>query len=188
MLEAVGVANVTDVWMPPVSTGTNIVVQIRKAYRGHAQQVASALWGSSAGQWFFKNVMVVEEDVDIRDPIALDWAFAFRVNASEGQLLTFGPTFGSVLDPSTPLAQASVRKYGTGRWTRVLIDATRNWEFEPNPDWGNRRFPPVNTIPVELERTIRARWSEYGTGMPYLSEEKREMLTLEQLSKVLPDV
>ncbi|MBI4969144.1 MAG: UbiD family decarboxylase [Rhodospirillales bacterium] len=188
MLEAAGVANVTDVWMAPVSTGTNIVVQIRKAYRGHAQQVATALWGTSAGQWFFKNVMVVEEDIDLRDPAALDWAMAFRVNAGQGQLLTFGPTFGSVLDPSTPRDQANPAKYGTGQWTRVLIDATRNWEFERNPDWGDRRFPPVNTIPVALERQIKKRWAEYGIGMSYLDEAKREQLTFEQLSKVLPEV
>lgn len=187
MLEDVGVAGVTDVWQPPVSTGTNIVVQIRKTYRGHAQQVANALWGTGAGQWFYKNVMVVEEDIDIRDPVALDWALAFRVNAGQGQLLTFGPTFGSVLDPSTPRAEANPLKYGTGKWTRVLIDATRNWEFEPNPAWGNRRYPPINTIPVELERKIRARWQEYGLGIPYLTDAQRELLTLEKLSRTFPE-
>jgi 4-hydroxy-3-polyprenylbenzoate decarboxylase len=188
MLEDVGVAGVTDVWQPPVSTGTNIVVQIRKTYRGHAQQVANALWGTGAGQWFYKNVMVVEEDIDIRDPVALDWALAFRVNAGQGQLLTFGPTFGSVLDPSTPRAEANPLKYGTGKWTRVLIDATRNWEFEPNPAWGNRRYPPINTIPVALERKIRERWNEYGLGIQYLSEAQRELLTLEKLSRTFPEV
>jgi 4-hydroxy-3-polyprenylbenzoate decarboxylase len=188
MLEDFGVAGVTDVWMPPMVTGTNIVVQIRKQYRGHAQQVANALWGTSAGQWFFKNVMVVEEDIDIRDPVALDWAFAFRVNAGQGQLLTFGPTFGSVLDPSTPRDEANPMKYGTGKWTRVLIDATRNWEFERNPAWGNRRFPPINTLPVELERKIRDRWAEYGLGLDYLSAAQRELLTFEKLSEFLPEI
>ncbi len=187
-LEDFGVLGVTDVWMPPVSTGTNIVVQIHKMYRGHAQQVGTALWGTSFGQWFYKNVMVVEEDIDIRDPAALDWAMAFRVNAGEGQLLTFGPTFGSVLDPSTPRAQANPLKYGTGKWTRVLIDATRNWEFEPNPAWGNRRYPPINKIPAELERKIRSRWKEYGLGIEYLSDEQRELLTFEKLSQILPEV
>ena len=188
MLEDVGVGGVTDVWMPPVSTGTNIVVQIQKRYRGHAAQVATALWGSGAGQWFFKNVMVVEEDIDIRDPVALDWAFAFRVNASEGQLLTFGPTFGSVLDPSTPRHQADARKYGSGRWTRVLIDATRNWEFDPNPAWGGRRYPPINVLPGELEEKIRSRWSDYGIGIDYLDEDQRELLTMRELSKRLSEI
>ncbi|MCP4012196.1 MAG: UbiD family decarboxylase, partial [Phycisphaeraceae bacterium] len=50
MLEDAGVAGVTDVWMPGIVTGCNIVVQIRKKYRGHAQQVVTALWGTSAGQ------------------------------------------------------------------------------------------------------------------------------------------
>jgi UbiD family decarboxylase len=188
MLETCGVSSVTDVWMPPVSTGTNIVVQIQKRYRGHAQQVATALWGTGAGQWFFKNVMVVEEDIDIRDPVALDWAFAFRVNAAQGQLLTFGPTFGSVLDPSTPRQQANAQKYGTGCWTRLLIDATRNWEFEPNPHWGGRRYPPINTLPVQLEERIRSRWSEYGIGIDYLTEDKRELLTFRELSKRFSEI
>jgi len=131
--------------------------------------------------------MVVEEDVDIRDPVALDWAFAFRVNAGLGQLLTFGPTFGSVLDPSTPREKANPARYGTGEWTRVLIDATRNWEFEPNPAWGGRRFPPINTLPVELEQRIHERWSEYGLDVPYLSEAQREQLTLERLRQILPE-
>ena len=119
---------------------------------------------------------------------ALDWAMAFRVNAGEGQLLTFGPTFGSVLDPSTPHSQANIGKYGTGKWTRVLTDATRNWEFERIPEWGNRRFPPVTKIPVELEQRINSRWAEYDLDLPYLSEEKRELLTFEKLSKIFPEV
>ena len=44
--------------------------------------------------------MVVEEDIDIRDWEAREWAMAFRVNASENSVLTFGPTFGSPVDPS----------------------------------------------------------------------------------------
>jgi len=187
MLEDFGVDNVMDVWMPPVVTGTNIVVQIRKRYRGHAQQVANALWGTSAGQWFFKNVMVVEEDVDIRDREALDWAMAFRVDAGGGQLLTFGRTFGSVLDPSMPPALADPAAYGSGSWTRVLIDATRNWEFQRDPELGGRRIPALNTIEPKLEQRIRERWSEFAIGIPYLDEAAREMLTLEQLRKVFPD-
>ena len=84
--------------------------------------------------------------------------------------------------------QADVRKYGSGRWTRVLIDATRNWEFEPDPSWDNRRYPPISKMPVELERRIRQRWAEYGLGLDYLSEEKRELLTMEKLSQILPEV
>ncbi|MDH3233183.1 MAG: UbiD family decarboxylase [Alphaproteobacteria bacterium] len=188
MLEDAGVAGVTDVWMPPVSTGTNIVVQIRKRYRGHAMQVAHALWGTGSGQWFFKNVMVVEEDIDIRDPQALDWAMAFRVNAGRGDVAIIGPTFGSVLDPSTLPADRDVPKYGTGKWHRVLIDATRSWEHEPKAEFGGHRYPPLNKIRPKLERKLKKRWAKYGIGIDYLDDEARELLTMEQLSKRLPEV
>lgn len=188
MLEDSGVAGVTDVWMPPVSTGINIVVQIHKQYRGHAQQVASALWGTSSAQWFFKNVIVVEEDIDIRDPVALEWAFAFRVNAGRNDVMPFGPTFGSPLDPSTPFGDADPAKYGSAKWTRLVIDATRSWEFEPNPHYDGQRFPRINTIDPVLEKKIRERWAEYGIAEDYLSDEQRENLTLEQMAKILPEV
>ncbi|MBZ0216354.1 MAG: UbiD family decarboxylase [Fimbriimonadaceae bacterium] len=188
MLEDAGVAGVTDVWLPPVSTGTNIVVQIRKRYRGHATQIGNALWGTAAGQWFFKNVTVVEEDIDIRDAQALDWAYAFRVNAGRGDVLIHGPTFGSVLDPSTLPVDRDIAKFGTGKWHRVLIDATRSWEHEPNPDWGGNRYPPLNKIDPKLEEKIRTRWKDYGISVDYLDDEKRELLTMKELSKRFPEV
>lgn len=188
MLEDAGVAGVTDAWMPPVSTGVNIVVQIRKMYRGHAQQVGNALWGTSAGQWFFKNVVVVERDIDIRDPAAVEWAIAFRVNAGRDDIWIVGPTFGSPLDPSTHPDDVDLPRFATGKWYRTLVDATRSWEREPNPQFGGNRYPPLNKIDPALERKIKARWEEYGIGVPYLTEEKRELLTLERLARVFPEV
>lgn len=188
MLEDAGVSGVTDVWMPPVNTGINIIVQIRKQYRGHAQQIGNALWGTSAGQWFFKHVTVVEEDIDIRDREALDWANAFRVNAGRGDVWLVGPTFGSVLDPSTMPEDRDPAKYGTGKWTRILIDATRSWEMEPNPAYGGRRYPPINKIDPALEDKIKARWADYGIGIDYLDETQREMMTYREMSKSFKEV
>jgi len=31
---------------------------------------------------------------------------------------------------------------GVGKWTRVLIDATVNWELEPEEQYGGKREPP----------------------------------------------
>lgn len=168
--------------------GTNIVVQIHKMYRGHARQVAHALWGTTASQWFFKNVMVVEQDIDIRDSSALDWAYAFRVNAGRGDVWIDGPTLGSLLDPSTPPPERDVLAYGTGKWHRVLIDATRSWEHERNPNFAGHRFPPINKIDPKLESKIRKRWKDYGFKIDYLDDDQRELLTFEKTSKILPEV
>ncbi|WP_110917462.1 UbiD family decarboxylase [Mycolicibacterium holsaticum] len=145
-LEESGIGGITDLWMTEVTNGQTTVVQIHKMYRGHAQQVAAALWGSAGSVWFHKNVVVVEEDVDIHDPAALDWAMSYRVNAGLGDIAFYGPTMGSSLDPSTPPEKNDSTKYGAGEWTRVLVDATRSWEFEPREDWGGRHYPPVDRI------------------------------------------
>ena len=188
ILEDAGVDGVLDVWMPPVVTGMNIIVQIQKRYHGHAQQIANTLWGTSSGQWFFKNVTVVEEDIDLRDWEAREWAMAFRVNASENGVTLFGPTFGSPLDPSTRPEHTEIKKFGTARWTRVLIDATRNWTFEPRPEWDGRRMSPIASMDPNLERRIAEKWNDYNIGVDYLNDDMRERLTLEELRKRFPEV
>lgn len=188
VLDDLGIGGITDLWMSEVTNGQNTVVQIQKRYRGHAQQIASALWGTGGSMWFHKNVMVVEEDIDIHDPAALDWAMSYRVNAGRGDIAFFGPGLGSSLDPSTPPERNDTNKYGSGEWTRMLIDATRSWDIDPRPAWGGRRFPPTDRLAPELEARIAARWQEYGIGIPYLDDAGRERLTLAQLSARMPQV
>jgi 4-hydroxy-3-polyprenylbenzoate decarboxylase len=188
ILEDLGIGGITDLWMSEVSNGQNTTVQIQKRYRGHAQQIASALWGTGGSVWFHKNVTVVEQDIDIHDPVALDWALSYRVNAGLGDVAFFGPGIGSALDPSTPPELNNGAKYGTGQWTRMLVDATRSWEIDPRPEWGGRRFPPTDRLESELEARVADRWAEYGIGVPYLDDAGRERLTLAKLSKRLPEV
>jgi 4-hydroxy-3-polyprenylbenzoate decarboxylase len=163
LLDTVGVPGVLDVWANPVTENTISKVRIRKAYRGHAKQVANALWGSTIANYAGKFVIVVDEDVDIHDYEQLEHAIAHRVNPDMNHILFFPGTFGSMLDPSVPLPQRNVVKYGQGKWTRVLIDATINWELEPEMQYGNEKFPPSA---VEIEPDDKAlidrRWNEYG--------------------------
>src|SRR5438552_4411327 len=164
ILTAAGIPGVRDVYVPPITNGVNIVVQITKAYQGQPKQIAAALWGSSAAQFRYKHVTVVEEDIDPASYEHVDWAFAHRVNAGEGGIVVFPGIFGSPIDPSTPLADRDVARLGTGLWNRVLIDATRSWRFERRPEWGGARFPPtVRPAPAD-EARVRARWDEYGLG------------------------
>lgn len=185
-MEDIGVVGVTDIHMVPVTSGTHVVVQINKQHRGQVQQVASALWARSIGLMVFKQVTVVEQDIDIRDPEAVAWAVAYRCDATTGGLTTYGPTGGSLLDPSVAPEVRNPMKYGIGRWTRVLIDATRSWDFDPGPD--GRRFPEVYRLPIELEQKVHDRWAEYGIDIDYPDQGKREVLTLKETAKQMPDV
>ena len=160
-LEQAGVPNVMGVWRgkwPEVMR-----IQIRKAYRGHAQQAANALWGSSVANYAAKHLIVVDEEIDIFDWEAIEWALAYRVNAAMGDISFFPGTPGSMLDPSVPLEERNSLKYGHGKCTRVLIDATINWELEPQEQYGGNRYPPVGTaISPKMAETLKRRWKEYG--------------------------
>ncbi len=161
LLEKIGVPNVTGVWVPPVANSTNIRVQIKKIYRGQAKQVANAIWGSNF--YFAKNLIVVDDDIDIYDDEAMEWALAWRTNAAMGDFVMFPGTLGSSLDPSLPLPERNVVKYGQAKWTRVLTDATINWDLEPEAQFGGRRYPPLATdLDPEVEKTVQMRWKEYG--------------------------
>ena len=160
-LEQAGVANVTGVWRgkwPEL-----LRVQIRKSHRGHAQQVAAALWGCHLGNYAGKHLIVVDDDIDIHDWEAIEWALCYRVNAGLGDIATFHGTSGSMLDPSVPLEERDSVKYGHGKWTRVLIDATINWELQPQEQYNGNRYPPLGTaISDRMSETLKRRWKEYG--------------------------
>ncbi len=162
-LEEAGVPNITGVWGLPVTSLTNLRIQIDKIYRGHAKQVAAAFWGLGGSAHVGKNLIVVDKDIDIFNDEAMEWAMAYRTNAEMGDIQFFRGTIGSPLDPSVPLAQRDPIKYGQGKWTRVFIDATVNWDMEPEEQYGGRREPPLCTeILPETAQLISRRWREYG--------------------------
>jgi len=163
ILESAGVPGILDVYAPQVAGSTNLRVRIKKMYRGHAKQVANVLWGAKISNSCAKHLIVTDEDIDIFDDEAIEWAIAYRVNADMDDIVFFPGTIGSMLDPSVPLEQRDVLKYGQGKWTRVLIDATINWELERQEQYGGKCYPPVaSDIPQEDEELIRRRWKEYG--------------------------
>ena len=161
ILDDAGVPGVTGVWSKQITDGTIIRVQIHKTYRGQAQQVAMVLWGSA--NYSGKMVIVVDDDIDITDDEAVEWALSYRVNADMGDISFFPGTVGSTLDPSVPVPQRDLNKYGGGKWCRVLIDATINWNLERQEQYGGERYPALATdIPPEYENLIEKRWKEYG--------------------------
>ncbi|MDY6863551.1 MAG: UbiD family decarboxylase [Thermodesulfobacteriota bacterium] len=154
------IPGVLDAWVPPVTHGNDVFVKIKKQYQGQAKQIAAALWGATL--WWFKNVFVVDEDVDIHDYDQLLWAFSWRVWDYDEDLSVFRGCHGGVLDPSTPPELKDPAKMGgSGRWNRLCIDATKDWRLEPVEEWGGERFPPLNRYLPTPEK-VQKRWKEYG--------------------------
>jgi len=166
VLDRAGVPGITDVWCPPVHAGMNLLIRMKQSYRNQAKQAANAVWGSSAAHVRYKHITVVDDDIDIHDYAAVDWAIAFRVNAGEDDIVIMPSTFGMGIDPSMRKRDRNVVLYGTGKWHRVLIDATMNLDYDPDPDLGGARFPPVVWPDKKDADAAYARFAELGLDKP----------------------
>ncbi len=164
-LESIEMPNVLGVWSAPITRATNVRVQIRKIYRGHAKRVAHAIWGSHLMNYTGKQVVVVDEDIDVFDDEAVEWALAYRVNAAANDVQIAHGCIGSMLDPSIPFDARDILKYGQGKWSPVFIDATIDWELEPQQQYNGERYPPWATVTSpEMDAQVEKRWAEYGLG------------------------
>lgn len=144
------------------STGwTNAFVQIDNSYMGQVQQVATGIW---CNDWAFqvgKNIMVVDEDIDIFDLNKISWAFATRVYPPR-DLIQF-PGSSLVTDPSVhPNDRVGLKGQTTYMGVRLLIDATKFLGNPRHEHWGGERFAPVARHDEGTVNKVRKRWPEYG--------------------------
>jgi len=162
VLERNGIMGIRDVaCIPEASTG-HLVVSIKPSVQGHADWIASALWGTSTSVWNFKHIIVVDEDIDPWDAGQVNWSLAWRVKASE-DIKIWKNHRGSPIDPR----QEPGRK---GYWDRVLIDATRPFDWEPREIWGSdgvnkgtpQKYPPTTKPRQALVDLVSGKWGEYG--------------------------
>ncbi|MBW1711648.1 MAG: UbiD family decarboxylase [Deltaproteobacteria bacterium] len=161
-IEKTGLPGLLDVRVLPASAATNVALRIKKTYRGQAKQMGLAVFGSSLPYYVAKNVIVVDEDIDIYDFEAIEWAFAHRFNP-QFDLVTVSDLPGTVIDPSIAPEQRDLVKFGGGISHRVLIDATRTFRFGRREEWGGDFYPPVTyKLTAEEEELVKAKWPELG--------------------------
>jgi 4-hydroxy-3-polyprenylbenzoate decarboxylase len=159
--------DVIDVHAPLGSNGYNkVIVAIRQHRRGEATQVASLLWGSPASFIRYKEVVVVDEDIDVQNPALVEFAITTRCDPANDITIVDNT-------PAIPLCPRihpteKERFMGAGRWARMCIDATRPFDWRPEEAWGGRRFPPVQHWPDEIEDVVEDKWEKYGLGGYFL--------------------
>lgn len=90
----------------------------------------------------------------VSDYSAFDWAIAYRVRPGTDDIVVFPGSFGSPIDPSTPLELRSVVDLGAGVWNRMLIDATKAWRYSTRSEWGGEKFPPTVAEVSEASRAL----------------------------------
>src|SRR5690606_9157434 len=93
--------NVTDVHLSIGGVGRyHLFVQMKKNREGQAKNV---ILGAFGGHYDLKQVIVVDDDVDVHNPLEVEWAVATRFQADRDLVVVAGAQ-GSALDPSTTVA------------------------------------------------------------------------------------
>lgn len=125
------------------------VVSIQPKYAGHARQVLHVAAMCHAGAYLGRIVVVVEDDIDITDLQDVIWAIVTRSDP-ERSIDIIHRAWSGPLDPA-------IHPDHKGHNSRLLIDATRPWEWRD-------RFPPTIGPDPETKRETRERWGYLLTG------------------------
>jgi UbiD family decarboxylase len=125
-----------------------LVISIKATHPVQARTVMFAAWAYAPQ--FGKFTVVVDDDIDVRDPDAVNWALSFRVQPETDTFIVSG-TAAVSLDPSQ--AAAAVRQEESTRRvsSKIGIDATRK-----------HKFPPLALPPQEHLERVRRDWKKYG--------------------------
>ncbi len=101
---------------PGGASWLHAIVKIRKK---HEDDGRLAIEAAFRGHTSLKHVLIVDEDININDPLEVEWALATRFQGDRGLVVKVGE-IGSSLDPS---ADSQTRKT-----TKVGFDATKPLE------------------------------------------------------------
>jgi 4-hydroxy-3-polyprenylbenzoate decarboxylase len=139
---------IVDFYLPPEGCSYRMaIVSIAKQYPGHAKRVMFGIWSFLRQFMYTKFIIVVDDDVNIRDWKEVIWAMTTRVDAARDTLLAENTPI-DYLDFASPVA---------GLGSKMGIDATNKWPGETDREWGT---------PIVMDAAVKARvdalWGELG--------------------------
>ena len=148
-------SEIIDFWLPPEGCSYRVaVVSIKKAYPGHAKRIMMAIWSYLRQFMYTKIVIVVDEDINVRDWKDVIWAISTRMD----------PVRDITLLESTPIDYLDFASPVSGLGGKMGLDATNKLPPETNREWGRKlRMSP------EVTEKITKIWGELGlpgTGTP----------------------
>jgi 4-hydroxy-3-polyprenylbenzoate decarboxylase len=148
-LQKLGVPGIQGVWSIPEAAGWGMtVVSIKQMYAGHAPQVMALAAQTTAGAYFGKYVIVVDDDVDPTNIHQVLWAMATRSRPAQS-IDILRETWSTFLDPS--LNPPEIRPWGS----KALINACMDYRYIKN-------FSKRTKLSKPMYEQVVARWSELG--------------------------
>ena len=118
---------IADFYLPPEGCSYRMaVISIRKAYPGHAKRVMFGLWSFLRQFMYTKFIVVVDDDVNVRDWKEVVWAITTRMD----------PVRDTTLVDSTPIDYLDFASPVSGLGGKMGLDATNKWPGETTREWG----------------------------------------------------
>lgn len=139
---------ILDFYLPPEGCSYRMaVVQLRKSYAGHAKRVMFGVWSFLRQFMYTKFIVVVDDDVNIRDWKEVIWAITTRVD----------PLRDTTMVDNTPIDYLDFASPISGLGSKMGIDATNKWPGETNREWGST---------IKMDANVKARvdalWKDLG--------------------------
>ncbi|MCF8163079.1 MAG: 4-hydroxy-3-polyprenylbenzoate decarboxylase [Sulfuritalea sp.] len=143
-------SEITDFYLPPEGCSYRMaVVQIKKSYPGHAKRVMFGVWSFLRQFMYTKFIVVVDDDVDIRDWKEVIWAITTRVD----------PIRDTTLVDNTPIDYLDFASPVSGLGSKMGIDATNKWPGETSREWGR-----TIAMDAEVKSRVDAIWQGLNLG------------------------
>ena len=139
---------IVDFYLPPEGCSYRLAtVSIRKQYPGHAKRVMFGIWSFLRQFMYTKFIIVVDDDVNIRDWKEVIWAMTTRVDAARDTLIAENTPI-DYLDFASPVASLG---------SKMGIDATNKWPAETRREWGR----PI-VMAAAVKQRVDALWQDLG--------------------------
>ncbi len=139
---------ITDFYLPPEACSYRMaVVSIKKQYPGHAKRVMMGVWSFLRQFMYTKFVIIVDDDIDVKDWKEVIWAMTTRVD----------PTRDTTLIDNTPIDYLDFASPVSGLGSKMGIDATNKLPGETDREWGT----PI-VMNDEVVQKIDGIWKDLG--------------------------
>ncbi len=118
---------IIDFYLPPEGCSYRLaVVSIKKRYAGHSKRVMLGIWSYLRQFMYTKFIIVVDDDVNIRDWKDVIWALTTRVD----------PLRDTTMIDRTPIDYLDFASPISGLGSKMGIDATNKIHGETSREWG----------------------------------------------------
>jgi len=139
---------ITDFFLPPEGCSYRLaVVSMKKQYPGHAKRVMMGIWSFLRQFMYTKFIVVVDDDINIRDWKDVIWAMTTRMD----------PARDTVLIENTPIDYLDFASPSSGLGSKIGLDATTKIGNESSREWGR----PISMNQDTKDR-VDAIWQELG--------------------------